>query len=105
MITVANTLKVNRVLTSINLDGFALPVKQLKGTELVESLDLSCKGLGVLSGIVIAKLIEVNRVLIAVNLSSNELCGLGKFSGTYDASGITALAEAFAKMPNLTSLE
>ena len=50
----------------MNLDGFALPVKKLKGTDPVETLDLSNKGsqndkgLGVASAVVIASLIGVN---------------------------------------------
>jgi hypothetical protein len=55
------------VMNSITPDCFALPVKQLKGMESVEKLDLSGswdKGpLGMASGIVIAKLIEFNTVL------------------------------------------
>ena len=44
----------------VNLEGFALPVKKLKGTNPVETLDLSRKRLGFLSAIVIAALIKVN---------------------------------------------
>ena len=53
----------------MNLDGYALPIKKLKGTELdgwgrqLESLDLSHQGLGVASAIVIASLICVNGSL------------------------------------------
>ena len=47
----------------VNLDGYALPIKKLKGTEPVESLDLSGKKLGVASTIVIASLISVNGSL------------------------------------------
>ena len=50
----------------MNLDGFALPVKKLKGTDPVETLDLSSKGLGVSSAIVIASLIGVNGSLTKV---------------------------------------
>ena len=50
----------------VNLDGYALPIKKLKGTEPVESLDLSRKGLGVASAIVIASLIGVNGALTQV---------------------------------------
>jgi NLR family CARD domain-containing protein 3 len=57
----------------VNLDGFALPVKKLKGTDPVETLDLSGKYLGVASAVVIASLISVNGVLTALNLSSNSL--------------------------------
>jgi hypothetical protein len=47
----------------VNLDGFALPVKKLKGTNPVETLDLSGKNLGVVSAVVIASLISVNGAL------------------------------------------
>ena len=50
----------------MNLDGYALPIKKLKGTEPVESLDLSGKKLGVASAIVIASLISVNGGLTEV---------------------------------------
>ena len=50
----------------VNLDGYALPIRKLKGTEPVESLDLSNKRLGVASAIVIASLIGVNGALIQV---------------------------------------
>jgi hypothetical protein len=59
----------------VNLDGFALPVKKLKGTDPVETLDLSGKNLGVASAVVIASLISVNGALTALNLSSNEIGG------------------------------
>ena len=52
----------------MDLDGYALPIKKLKGTEPVESLDLSHKGLGVASAIVIASLIGVNGALTSVKL-------------------------------------
>ena len=54
---------VNGSLTELNLDGFAMPVKQLKGTDPVESLDFSNKGLGVASASLIASCIEENGVL------------------------------------------
>ena len=50
----------------VNLDGYALPIKKLKGTEPVKSLDLSGKKLGVASAIVIASLIGVNGGLMEV---------------------------------------
>ena len=61
------------MLTQVNLDGFALPVKQLKGTEPVESLDFSSQGLGVASAIVIANLIGDNTSLTDLDLSSTDL--------------------------------
>ena len=55
----------------MNLDGYALPIKQLKGADPVDSLDLSGKRLGVASAIVISTLIGVNASLTDVNLSFN----------------------------------
>ena len=55
------------------LDGYALPIKKLKGTEPVESLDLSGKKLGGASAIVIASLISVNGGLTVANLLRNKL--------------------------------
>jgi hypothetical protein len=49
----------------VNLDGFALPVKKLKGTDPVETLDLSGEKLGCASLVVIASLISVNGALMA----------------------------------------
>ncbi len=57
----------------MNLDGFALPVKELKGTDPVEMLDLSGKNLGVASAVVIASLIGVNGALTVTNLLRNRL--------------------------------
>ena len=57
----------------MNLDGFALPVKKLKGTDPVEMLDfsttsydLSGENLGVASAVVIASLISVNGGLTKI---------------------------------------
>ena len=57
----------------MNIDGYALPIKKLKGTEPVESLDLSGKKLGVASAIVIASLISVNGSLTVLILWMNDL--------------------------------
>ena len=90
----------------VNLDGYALPIKKLKGTEPVKSLDLSGKKLGVASAIVIASLISVNGGLTSLNLSKNQLCGLD-YNGsgtyrTYTAEGITAIADALRVNGSLT---
>ena len=55
------------------MDGYALPVKKIKGTDPVETLDLSRKSLGVASAVVIASLIGVNGALTSVELRGNEL--------------------------------
>ena len=62
----ASALEVNAVLTKLRLDVFELPIKQLKGTEPVASLDLSGKCLGACSAIVIAKCLEFNKVLTSL---------------------------------------
>ena len=93
----------------MNLDGFALPVKKLKGTDPVETLDLSSKNLGVASAVVIASLISVNGGLTSIDLSGNELCGIWEDwrgqQGTYTAEGITAIADALRVNGALTSIE
>ena len=80
----------------VNLDGYALPIKKLKGTEPVESLDLSGKNLRVASAIVIASLISVNGGLTDLDLSSNNL----------KDEGVSAVCEAIQsnKETKLSSL-
>ena len=43
-----------------SIDGHPLPIKQLKGEEPVEAINLSNKSLGVASAVVIASLIGTN---------------------------------------------
>ena len=50
----------------MKIDGFALPIKKLKGIEPVESLDFSRKQLGPASAVVIASLIGANPSLTTV---------------------------------------
>ena len=88
----------------VNLDSYALPIKKLKGTEPVESLDLSDKGLSVASAIVIASLIGVNGALTSLDLSNNALCGVTYRGGTYTAEGITAIADALRVNGALTEV-
>ena len=57
----------------MNLDGFPLPVKKLKGTDPVETLDLSGRNLGSTSAVVIASLIGVNGAPTVTNLLHNQL--------------------------------
>ena len=47
----------------MNLDEFALPIKKLKGTDPVESLDFSSERLGPLSAVMIGSLIGDNASL------------------------------------------
>ena len=45
--------------------------------------------------IALADAIKNNGALTSLNVSNNALCGLNKYGrGTYDASGVTALADA-----------
>ena len=89
----------------MNLDGYALSVKKLKGTDPVETLDLSRKHLGVASLVVIASLISVNGSLTSLNLAQNQLCGIDIFGkGTYTADGITAIADALRVNGALTQV-
>ena len=61
-----HTLQLCVCASQVNLDGFALPIKKLKGTDPVESLDFSSKGLRPASAIVIASLIGDNASLTQV---------------------------------------
>ena len=79
----------------VNLDGYALPIKKLKGTEPVESLDLSHKGLGVASAIVIASLIGVNGGLTKISLAGNIL----------EEEGTKAICEALEQNTTLKELD
>ena len=63
---------------SLDPGGYALPIKKLKGTEPVESLDLSQKGLGEASAIVIASLICDNGSLTRLDVRFNPMGEEGK---------------------------
>ena len=60
-----------------SVDGHALQIDELKGTKPTEKIDLSRKGLGVTSAIIIAACIKENGVLkelkCAASLSSSHL--------------------------------
>ena len=73
----------------VNLDGYALPIKRLKGADPVDSLDVAGKRLGVASAIVISTLIGVNATLTSIDLSSNYL---GVESAQHIVEGISASA-------------
>ena len=57
------------------MDGFALPVKKLKGTDPVEMLDLLRASIGVASAVVIASLIGDNGALTSVDVGWNDING------------------------------
>ena len=69
----ADALCVNTSVMQVNLDGYSLPIKQLKGTETVASIDLSHKCLGVASVVVIASLIQGNGSLRRLDVGANNL--------------------------------
>eukprot|EP00935_MAST-01C_sp_MAST-1C-sp1_P001164 g1164.t1 len=69
--------------------------------------DLSNKNLGVGGAIIVGAWIshKDNGALTSLNLSKNALYGINENGiGTYDASGVTALADAIGKHQALTSL-
>lgn len=86
-------------LTEVNLDGFALPIKKLKGKDPVDSLDFSNCGLGHASAVVIGSLIRGNASLTECNLRDNKLGDEGV------ESIATALKESTtSKLQNLNLL-
>ena len=74
----ADALCVNTSVLQVNLDGYPLPIKQLKGTEIVKSIDLSQKGLKIASVVVIASLIQGNGSLRRLDVGSNNLSAESK---------------------------
>ena len=60
-------------LTEVNLDGFALPVERLKGTDAVDTIDMPRRELGVNSAIVVASLIGANGSLTSLDVSDNRI--------------------------------
>ena len=56
-----------------SVDGHALPIDELKGTKPVESIDLSRKGLGFASGIIIGACIKENAVLKELKCAARPL--------------------------------
>jgi len=80
----------------VNLDGYALPVKKLKGTDPVETLDLSGKNLGGFSLVVmITSLISVNGGLTKLSLARNRL----------GEEGTKAICEALEQNKTLKELD
>ena len=86
--------------TAINLDGFSLPVRKLRGlvgeeAKPIDALAFNKKKLGPLSGVLIGQLIRTNVALTSLNLSGN---GLGPVGGL-------ALARATAANPSLATVD
>ena len=78
----------------MNLDGFALPVKKLQGSDPVETLDLSCKNHGIASLVVIASLISVNGALTELSIDGNHVGdkGVGAICEAIQSNKETKLA-------------
>ncbi|KAK3249355.1 hypothetical protein CYMTET_41213 [Cymbomonas tetramitiformis] len=90
-------------------DGVSLPIGALRRNELTE-LDLSGKRLRPEDAIILGALLVLNTSLNFLDLSSNQLSGVrndmfGDTEGTYDASGIKALADALAVNKSLSMLD
>ena len=60
-------------LASVNVDGVALPVRLLNGSDKAEVVDMAGKRLGLASGLVIAALIGSNSSAKALRLANNPL--------------------------------
>ena len=63
---IAEAIKLNNLMAEVNFEDYALPIQQLKGIDPVAWLDLSEKGLGTASAILIGALIEANASLTSV---------------------------------------
>ena len=69
------------------------------------TLNLNRNQIGDEGGIAIGKALGVNATLKTLDLSFNQLCGLDAFGkGTYDATGIEALASALEVNATMTDL-
>ena len=76
----------NQVMTELNLAGNSLGLVKWKG-----AADMS----GVIA---VSDAIPTIGALTSLDISKNMLCGVEEFGiGTYDASGVTALADAIEK--------
>ena len=69
----AEGIGASKSLSKLNLDGFDLPIKDLRGDTNVSKLDFSSKGLTSRSAIVIAKLLPDNKSLSELNLGGNNI--------------------------------
>ena len=82
----AAALNGNQVMTELNLAGNSLGLVEQYG-------DADMSGV-----IAVSDAIPTMGALTSLNVSNNQLCGLDKYGrGTYDASGVTALADAIGK--------
>jgi Ran GTPase-activating protein (RanGAP) involved in mRNA processing and transport len=117
-ILIASDLRVSAVLTRLSLAGNnltndgkdmsgiqALAAALSSGSAVLTSLDLGGNNLNAEAGKALASMLEVNRVLTSLDLTNNRICGLGWEGGTYDPSGIQALASALAGNAVLKQLD
>ena len=100
---IADALSVSTSMKKIKVNKCELPIDVLKtGVEV----DLSGQELQVEDAIIIAACIKFSTSMTFLNLSSNCLCGLNEYGGgTYDATGIKAIADALSVSTSMTSLE
>ena len=64
----------------------------------ITELDVSGQSLGVEGALVIRRYLENNGALTSLNVSNTALCGINEYGyGTFDATGVTALADAIGK--------
>eukprot|EP00966_Prymnesium_polylepis_P291172 6724866-Prymnesium_polylepis.1 len=87
-------------LLSRSVDGYTLPIAELRGIKPVEAIDLSHEKLSISSGIIIASSIKDNTQLKSLKcaLAGNDLANDGK-----DMSGVLKLAEVLPST-SITSL-
>ena len=71
--TLAEAVRGHPSLTSVDLDGAALPVHQLSGLSPAASLALQARGLGPNSALLVATCMRANTALRSLDLSCNEL--------------------------------
>ena len=70
----------------------------LKTNSSLLELNLGKNGMNTNDAKIFADGVSTNGALTSLNVSNNALCGLNKYGrGTYDASGVTALADAIGK--------
>ena len=75
-----------------SVEGGNLPIDELMGVKAVDSIDLSERGLGTMSAIIISACIAVNRHLRKLKLSGNKLGN----------EGAKALASGIRDSPSMT---
>ena len=92
------------VLANTKIEKFnEIPIKEMRA-DLLTKLELPDEGIGVEGGLVVAGLMPVMASLTELNLSNNKLCGVDYRGGTYDATGINAVADALRVNTSLTKV-